>query len=184
MAFGLLGIWIGGLAILVSAFFYTRAMLASLREAKASATSAGPKGRKSERPVPSSAHQVITSSTALGRRAFYIAMGGAFLAAAVLWVMILGRHYEMEYVWKVTDQALPLRFRIASFWAEQEGTFLLWLMYGFILSAVLLRRIGKKSEPYVMPFICAVQLFLFIMLTVMTPFKVYPQPTEGVHLAG
>src|SRR5712692_3551599 len=157
MAFGLLGIWIGGLAILVSAFFYTRAMVASLGETKLGAASHAAKGRKSERSVTSSPHHIITSSTALGRRAFYIAMGGAFLAAAVLWTMILGRHYEMEYVWKVTDQALPLRFRIASFWAEQEGTFLLWLMYGFILSAILLRRIGSKTEPYVMPFICAVQ---------------------------
>ena len=77
---------------------------------------------------------------------------------------------------------LPLRFRIASFWAEQEGTFLLWLIYGFILSTVLLRRLGK-TEPYVMPFICAVQLFLFAMLTLMTPFKVVPQRPEDVRLA-
>src|SRR5438132_14353364 len=109
-------------------------------------------------------------------------MAGAFLAAATLWVMLLGRHYEMEYVWKVTDNALPLRFRIAAFWAEQEGTFLLWLLYGFILSAVLLRRIGK-NESSVMPFICAVQLFLFAMLVVMTPFKVYPQPSDRTALA-
>ena len=72
-------------------------------------------------------------------------MGGALLAAVVLWVMILGRHYEVEYVWKVTDESLPLKFRIAAFWAEQEGTFLLWLIYGFVLSSVLLRRIGKVS---------------------------------------
>src|SRR5205807_5443443 len=121
--------------------------------------------------------QFIASSTALGRRAFYVAMGGAFLAAGVLFFFLQRTAYEMEYVWKVTDQTLPLRFRIASFWAEQEGTFLLWLMYGFILASVLLRRIGK-TEAYVMPFICAVQLFLFVMLTTMTPFKVVPQRSE------
>ena len=36
-------------------------------------------------------------------------IGILLLAAVVLWVMVLGRHYEVEYVWKVTDQALPLR---------------------------------------------------------------------------
>src|SRR5262249_60044902 len=118
----------------------------------------------------------------LGRRFFYVAMGGALLAAATLWVMLLGRHYEMDYVWKVTDNALPLRFRIAAFWAEQEGTFLLWLLYGFILSTILLRRI-RKNESFAMPFICAVQLFLFVMLTAMTPFKVFPQRPETEHLA-
>jgi cytochrome c-type biogenesis protein CcmF len=190
MAFGLLGIWIGGLAILLSGFFYTRAMLASLRAAKAEAAQSASRAHKSQREVRSSGRvpaervMVIRSSSSWGRRFFYLAMGGALVAAATLWVMILGRHYEVEYVWKVTDNALPLRFRIASFWAEQEGTFLLWLLYGFILATVLLRRIGSKTEPYVMPFICAVQLFLFLMLTVMSPFRVIPMRPEDLHLTG
>ncbi len=173
MAVGLLGIWIGGLAILCSGFFYTRAMLMALREQAITPLTPLPKtgrggtpGRRQKRsPLPAvlgrgAGGEGLPSDDfrRLGRRAFYVAMGGALLAAAVLWVMILGQHYEVEYVWKVTDQALPLRFRIASFWAEQEGTFLLWLIYGFILSTVLLRRLGK-TEPFVMPFICAVQLF-------------------------
>ncbi len=170
MLFGLLGIWIGGLAILLSLTFYTRAMVADLRSGKS--------GRASSRPSAGE----VARLTHLGRRLFFVAMGGALLAAGTLWVMLLGHHYEMEYVWKVTDQALPLNYRFAAFWAEQEGTFLLWLLYGFLLSTVLLRRIGK-TEPYVMPFIGLVQLFLFIMLTVMTPFKVVPQRPEDVHLA-
>ena len=32
MLFGLLGIWLGALAILLSGYFYTRAMFAALRE--------------------------------------------------------------------------------------------------------------------------------------------------------
>jgi cytochrome c-type biogenesis protein CcmF len=192
MLFGLLGIWIGGLAILLSFFFYTRAMFADLRgrrteEAGAKRKDGEAKARHLHAQHPGTRgagdpNTQVERFCRLGRRAFYVAMGGALVAAATLWVMLLGRHYEVAYVWQVTDQALPLKFRIAAFWADQEGTFLLWLIYGFILSSVLLRRIGK-NEPYVMPFIGAVQLFLFIMLVTMTPFKVVPQRPEGMHLA-
>jgi cytochrome c-type biogenesis protein CcmF len=177
MLFGLLGIWIGGLAILLSLFFYTRAMLIDLRSGET-------KGEKGVKPNPKSKIQNPKSDrlTQLGRRAYYVAMAGAGVAMVTLWVMLLGRHYEVEYVWKVTNEALPLQFRIAALWAEQEGTFLLWLIYGFILSAILLRRIGK-TERYVMPFIVAVQAFLFVMLTVMTPFHLFPQRPETEHLA-
>jgi cytochrome c-type biogenesis protein CcmF len=183
MLLGLLAIWIGGLAILASTAYYVRALRADLtleRAAGGGRRTPNPptQGVGTRRPTPDAQRL-----TRLGRRFFFIAMGSALVAAGVLWWLILGRHYEVAYVWKVTDNALPLHFRFAAFWAEQEGTFLLWLLYGFILSTVLVRRIGK-TEPYVMPFICLVQAFLFLMLTVMTPFKVVPQHPEGETVAG
>src|SRR6266700_635890 len=115
MAFGLLGIWIGGLAILCSGFFYTRAMLMALRE------------------------QALTPLTPLPKTG----RGGT-----------PGRRQKSSPLPAVLGRG-----------AGGEG-----------LPSDHFRRLGRRA-------FCAVQLFLFAMLTLLTPFKVMPQRPEGVHLA-
>jgi hypothetical protein len=88
MAFGLLAIWIGTLAILLATWFYTRAMFLDLR-------AASPAGRRdrapdTRHPTPDTAAERLTRR---GRRAFYVAMAAATVATVVLMGLILGRHY-------------------------------------------------------------------------------------------
>src|SRR5438876_11066429 len=103
MLFGLLGIWLGALAILLSGFFYTRAMFAGLREQALTPAPPLPKtgrgGTRSPKPKDSplpvfgrgaggeglrgAGGEGLPSErlTSLGRRFFYLGMAGALLAA-------------------------------------------------------------------------------------------------------
>src|SRR5438309_9270133 len=68
MLFGLLGIWLGTLAILLSGFFYTRAMLAALREQALTPSPSLPKttgrgGTRSSKPNDSPLPAVLGKSS-------------------------------------------------------------------------------------------------------------------------
>ena len=123
----------------------------------------------------------------LGRRAFYVAGICAFVAAVVLMTLILGRHYEMAYVHQNSNNRLPSFYRFASFWSQQEGTFVLWACYGTVLGLLFLRK-ARSEERWVMPFFLFVQIFLFVLMTAMSPFALIPltdeagKPTEMVEV--
>src|SRR5205085_7245274 len=136
-----------------------------------------PNGRRTERSVLPSGRGETSAARfeRLARRAFYLSAACAFATAAVFMTLILGRHYELAYIWEHTGNDLAFKYRVASFWSGQEGTFLLWTIYGSILGLLLIHR-SRRWESFVMPFFCIMQLFLFLLLTVMSPFKLIEQP--------
>ena len=73
-----------------------------------------------------------------------------------------------------------------SFWAGQEGSFLLWAFWISVLGIVLATTSGK-AERRVMPIYGSVLLFLVVLLAVRSPFvpldtQGMPVPTEGLGL--
>ena len=107
----------------------------------------------------------------------WAAMGGSLAAAAgVLWTALFGRHFEIAYVYQQTSRAMPWHYTFSSFWAGQEGSFMLWAMMTAATGALLIRwwtrpgRTGQALEaqtvfaPIVLAVVALCQAFLLSMI--------------------
>lgn len=200
MAVGIFAVWIGLVAIVVAMVSYSVAMFRSLRveAAVAGGSPAGaaegriarkkrgradaPEGTEDRAAVPGPVRKPLL----IGRRAFYLSCACVAVAAITLETLILNQRYEVFYIFKNSNAALPFFYRFASFWADQEGTFLLWGIYGSVLGLVFLRR-ASQDERWVMPFFCFVQTYLFVLMASMSAFKLHPLEGDllkGMQMAG
>ncbi len=190
MALGIFAVWLGFASIGVALIAYWLVMIRSLRADRAAASGNGARGNgKTGRGVPAPAAGAVGSPAGvrgpllLARRAFYLSCGCVAVAAVVLESLILSKRYEVEYIWKTTNEALPFFYRLASFWSNQEGTFILWGLYGSILGLVFLRK-SAADERWVMPFFCFVQAYLFFLMATMSAFKMHPLQGDLLQMMG
>ena len=158
---GLVIVWIGFAAAAVSTFAFYR-----------SAT-------KSDRFLP------------LARNSYGIMALSTVAASILLLVYILTHRFEYAYVWEYSSRSLPLDLLITTFWAGQDGSFMLWALCGAAIGLVLMvytRRKGLEAET--MTVFAAVQAFLLLLLILKSPFNyiwnAYPKdvpigtiPTDG-----
>ncbi len=77
--------------------------------------------------------------------------------------------YDIAYIYGNSGPKDEWIYRISSFWAGQEGSLLLWALFGAIIGLLMLRKMSK-SEPVAMAFWCSVQLFFLALLVVQDPF--------------
>ena len=95
---------------------------------------------------------------------------------------ILKHEFQYSYVANYSSRDLPLEYLISSFWAGQEGSFLLWVFLGAWLGIFLMHRSGKM-EPQLMFIYNLNLLFLSILLIKQSPFKLLPStPADGQGL--
>jgi cytochrome c-type biogenesis protein CcmF len=97
-----------------------------------------------------------------------------------LFYLFLSHRFEFSYVYAYSSTDLPFFYLLSSFWAGQEGTFLLWLFFGAWLGVFLLKK-GDEYESHTMFFYLLVQIFLLILLLKKSPFELVPgfTPDEG-----
>ncbi len=71
----------------------------------------------------------------------------AFVALAIttLLYLILIHDFTVSYVYSYSSSDLPLGYLIASLWAGQQGTFLLWLFFTAVMGLVMIKT-AKKFE--------------------------------------
>ena len=81
----------------------------------------------------------------------------------LLFYMLLNHHYEYLYVFKHSNDVMPLKYILSCFWAGQEGSFLLWIICHVILGNVL-QLTSKSWEAPSMTIFTLVQAFLNSML--------------------
>ncbi len=118
-----------------------------------------------------------------GKRTYYAFFFLTALASAYLLYLFLTHHFEVEYVYGYSSSDLPLFYLISSFWAGQEGTFLLWLFLGAFLSLFIIKRAGDY-EGYTMAFYLLIQIFLLALLLKKSPFSVlsfFPDEGRGLN---
>ncbi len=106
-------------------------------------------------------------------RLFYeVAVISIITASALLLNAILTHQFQYHYVWNYSSTDLPLSLLISTFYAGQEGSFLLWALYTGIIGTVLLRYTAKRGyEAEFMTVFSAIFSFLILMLVVKSPFK-------------
>jgi cytochrome c-type biogenesis protein CcmF len=113
--------------------------------------------------------------TRRGRLAWMGMAAGAAVSSVVMWVLLFGRHFEYGYPWQHTSHAMPFGYTLSSFWAGQEGSFLLWALMATAVGAAVLgwARGGKTEtaradrrlfEAPVMAVLALGQVFLFSMI--------------------
>lgn len=97
---------------------------------------------------------------------------GVIAASLMLMLYILRHQFEYDYVWAYSSKSLPLHLLITTFWAGQEGSFLLWALCGSIIGIILMaytRRKGMEAET--MTVFGIVQGFLLLLLIAKSPFQ-------------
>jgi cytochrome c-type biogenesis protein CcmF len=94
---------------------------------------------------------------------------GALLAG------LMGQHYQISYVWSVTDPNTPDFYRITALWGSQEGSILFWslLMSVFTTGALVLNwRSQRRLMPWVIAYTMAtLAFFVALSLVLENPFE-------------
>ncbi|MFN8376232.1 MAG: cytochrome c-type biogenesis CcmF C-terminal domain-containing protein [Anaerolineae bacterium] len=98
-------------------------------------------------------------------------------ACAALVVALLQGHYEIAYVWSVSNPQTPPFYRFTALWGSQSGSLLFWslLLSGYSCSAILF---NWKSDRRLMPYVIAYTMttlafFLGLKVFVENPFDRY-----------
>ena len=112
------------------------------------------------------------NSLSFARRAFQVSVFSTIFSSALLMALILTHRFDFSYVWSYSSRDLPAYLLVTSFWAGQEGSFLLWALFGAIIGLVLqlfCRRRGFESNA--MSVYSLLQAFLLILVAVKSPFE-------------
>ena len=119
------------------------------------------------------------NNKAIARTLYYISV--VFLSAAsfFLFYLFVSNQFQYSYVFRYSSRDLPLGLLISSFWAGQEGSFLLWtLLIGLL--GIFYMRSAKQLENWGMLFVNIVQLFFLVMLVQASPFALMDRvPPDG-----
>jgi len=104
---GVVALWVAFAALIGSTFFYVQSI----------------RGRDGAR--------------TLARQTYALATFAVVMASAVLLFLIVTHDFRVHYVFSYSDVSLPFSYLVSTFWAGQEGSFLLWLLAGLLLGLPL-----------------------------------------------
>ena len=87
--------------------------------------------------------------------------------------LILTHQFQYAYVWEYSNRDLPLALLFSTFYAGQEGSFMLWTLFTAIIGIFLLNYVskGQRMEPQVMMIYTLVLAFLGLIMILKTPFS-------------
>ena len=110
------------------------------------------------------------------RAGFHITTSAIFVAAAILLILIVKHQFQFNYIWAYSSRDLPLGLLMSTFYAGQEGSFMLWTVMVAVVGIVLLLYTQKHdNEREVMGVYTSILSFLLMLLIVKNPFA----PIEG-----
>jgi cytochrome c-type biogenesis protein CcmF len=94
------------------------------------------------------------------------------VASAIHLYNILTHQFQYSYVWSYSSRELSTPLLISTFYAGQEGSFLLWALFTALIAIFLMRYTQRMGyEPQVMGVYGLIQLSLLLMLLVKSPFS-------------
>ena len=112
-----------------------------------------------------------------GVGAFYLVaaiMAGA--SGVILYAFVAG-DYTIKYVHRYSDSALPLFYKITSYWGGLDGSIMFWVFLLSVFGAVAVyvnRERHRELIPYVVAVISVVQMFFLLLMVVHNnPFETY-----------
>jgi cytochrome c-type biogenesis protein CcmF len=97
------------------------------------------------------------------------------VSSILLMHAILNHEFVYSYVIRYSSRDLPLIYLFSSFWAGQEGSFLLWVLLAAWLG-ILVIYTARDMEPEVMLVYNLSNVFLMILLIKQSPFAMVPFP--------
>jgi len=102
-----------------------------------------------------------------GRLAYHLTTMLVIVAAALLEFLMLTHQYQYRYIYEYSSNHLPKGFLLATFWAGQEGSFMLWLLLTSIIGLILQSYASKRGdlEPRVMSVFTLATTFILVMVS-------------------
>ncbi len=109
-----------------------------------------------------------------GRLGFYLLSVFVIGASIILFNAIITHQYQYRYVYEYSGSGLSTGLLLSTFYAGQEGSFLLWNLFASIIGLVLIGYLSKRNynEGSVMFFYSLTTTFLLAMVSPLlkTPF--------------
>jgi len=106
------------------------------------------------------------------RNSFYLSLVGVIAASTLLMVYILQHRFEYNYISSYSSRDLPTALLLTTFWAGQEGSFLLWTFFAAVIGFFLQRYTQRKGMEGQAMFVYSVMLaFLLLLVAVKSPFQ-------------
>jgi cytochrome c-type biogenesis protein CcmF len=116
---------------------------------------------------------------------FHATVVTVMVSSAVLLYLILTHQFQYSYVWSYSGRELSIPLLISTFYAGQEGSFMLWTLFTSLIGVFLLQDSAKKGyEPQVMTVYGLIELALLLMLLVKNPFTYVWETWSGQVEAG
>jgi cytochrome c-type biogenesis protein CcmF len=108
----------------------------------------------------------------LARNSFYVSVLSVGTVSALLILYILQHRFEYNYITSYSSRDLPTALLITTFWAGQEGSFLLWALFTAVIGFILRRFSQHKGmESEVMTAYSLVLSFLLLLIAIKSPFQ-------------
>jgi len=79
----------------------------------------------------------------MGRIGYIIHGISLFIAIGLIFYGMVYQMFEYHYVWRTVSDVLPMQYILSAFWADQEGSFMLWMFWHVVLGFILIRTAGK-----------------------------------------
>ena len=111
-------------------------------------------------------NEILKSANNAFRAVFYLLV----LIGILLFLAIVTHNFSFEYVSKYSSTKEEWYYLISTFWAGQEGTFYLWLLYTVIFGLIIIKR-NDEFVAEVMVFLNLTVLFLSFILITQSPFR-------------
>src|SRR5688500_20024599 len=108
-------------------------------------------------------------------------------ASSVIVYAFVTVDYSIKYVQRYSDSALPLAYKLTSYWGGLDGSIMFWvtLLSAFGATAVHVNRERHRELiPYVVAVIAVVEMFfLYLMIVHNNPFETFltESPADGTR---
>lgn len=99
----------------------------------------------------------------LAKTGFIIHGIAVFTVIALIFTAMINHWYEYDYVYRTVSDSSPTKYLLAAFWADQEGSFLLWMFWHVILGWIFMAK-GKEWATPTLITLALIQAFLTSML--------------------
>lgn len=130
------------------------------------------------------AHMGKENFLKIGRLFFHITVIAVLSSALFLMYNVLTHQFQFSYVWEQSSTDLQLPLLISTFWAGQEGSFMLWGLFTAIIGIFLMNYVskGERMEAQVMAMFTLVLSFITLILILKSPFhylwETFPKDVE------
>ncbi|MGZ6971048.1 MAG: heme lyase CcmF/NrfE family subunit, partial [Thermoanaerobaculia bacterium] len=124
----------------------------------------------------------LSPSLLFARRLYYAYVFSVLLASFLLLTRLISHDFRISYVASYSGRDLPFYYLFSTFWAGQEGSFLLWLFWGALIGLFVLRSAKEQEAPVMVVYIASF-IGIVAILVKQSPFRFLAQlPPDGQGL--
>ena len=96
-----------------------------------------------------------------------VSMCAVTLTSIYLWILIFNDSFEIAYVANYSSKELPTMYKFSAFWAGQQGSFLLWLLFHSVAGIFL---VNSRTTSSTLAVYYLIQSMLTILVLAKSPF--------------